>query len=49
MPIPPASASAIAILDSVTVSMAAEIKGIFSEMFLESFDSVFVSLGRKSL
>ena len=26
-----------------------EIKGIFSEMFLESFDSVFVSLGRKSL
>ena len=49
MPIPPASAKAIAILDSVTVSIAAEIKGIFKRMLRVNFVSVLASLGRKSL
>ena len=48
-PIPPASARAIAIRDSVTVSMAAEIRGILIDMFLVSFVSVDASLGIKSL
>ena len=46
---PPASASAIAMLDSVTVSIAAEIRGSFNLMLRVSFDSVSASLGRKSL
>jgi hypothetical protein len=49
MPIPPASAKAIAILDSVTVSIAAEIRGIFKDIFFVSFVSVDASLGIKSL
>ena len=37
-PIPPSRAMAIAIWLSVTVSIAAEIIGVFSDIFLENFD-----------
>ena len=49
MPIPPTSAKAIAILDSVTVSMAADIKGTLMFIFFVSFVCVDASLGKKSL
>ena len=39
IPIPPFSASAIAMAASVTVSIAADTRGIFNEMFLETFVS----------
>ena len=45
-PIPPSCAIAIAILLSVTVSMAAEIIGILIEMFFENFVLIDTSLGR---
>ena len=48
-PIPPASASEIAIFDSVTVSIAADNNGIFKTILLVSFDEISTSLGRKSL
>jgi len=37
MPIPPSCAIAIAIFDSVTVSIFALMSGIFSEIFLDNF------------
>ncbi len=37
IPIPPSFAIAIAMLDSVTVSIFALIRGIFNEMFLDNF------------
>ena len=49
MPIPPASANAIAISFSVTVSIAADTKGFFNVMFFVSLVSVDASLGKKSL
>ncbi|OQA07627.1 MAG: hypothetical protein BWY65_01813 [Firmicutes bacterium ADurb.Bin373] len=47
-PIPPSRAIAIAILDSVTVSMPALISGIFSFSPLARFVTVSTSLGRTS-
>ena len=44
-PIPPARAIAIAISDSVTVSMAAEMSGMFSSMRRVNHDLVETSLG----
>ena len=46
---PPVSAKEIAIFDSVTVSIAADISGVLRTMFFVSFDSMDASLGRKSL
>ena len=45
---PPKDANAIAILDSVTVSIAAEQKGKFKLMFLVNFDLRETSFGRTS-
>ena len=45
-PIPPSCAIAIAILLSVTVSIAAETIGIFNGMFFENFDLIITSLGK---
>ena len=47
-PIPPSLASAIAILLSVTVSIAAEITGIFNGIFLEKLVLISTSLGKTS-
>ncbi|GAC1516022.1 MAG: hypothetical protein NVS1B4_08990 [Gemmatimonadaceae bacterium] len=44
-PIPPALAIAIAISDSVTVSIAADTNGTWSEMARVKRDSVLTSLG----
>ena len=46
MPIPPDLAIAIAIFDSVTVSIAEDKKGTFSFIFFERFDSIDVSDGK---
>ena len=48
MPIPPSDATAIAIFDSVTVSIAAEQKGKFKIMFLVNLVFKETSLGRTS-
>ena len=48
MPIPPAFAIAIAIADSVTVSIADETKGTESEIVRVSHVPVFTSLGTTS-
>ena len=48
-PKPPASAKAIAIRASVTVSIAAETKGNFNLILVESFVVNETSLGRKLL
>lgn len=45
---PPYRAIEIAVRYSVTVSIAAETKGMFSVMFFVSFELVFTSLGRTS-
>src|SRR5690554_1925500 len=47
-PIPPSRATAIAIFVSVTVSIAAEIIGVFSVMFRENFVLKSTSRGRTS-
>ena len=47
-PMPPSCAIAMAILLSVTVSMAAEIMGTFSEIFLENREVIETSLGSTS-
>jgi hypothetical protein len=47
-PIPPSRAIAIAILLSVTVSIAAEIIGILRGMFLLNLDLIETSLGKVS-
>ena len=47
-PIPPANAIAIAIGDSVTVSIAADMNGIFIFVRLVSFVSREASSGKKS-
>jgi len=47
-PIPPSLASAIAIEDSVTVSMAAPTSGIFRGMFLENLLWISDSFGSMS-
>ena len=49
MPMPPASANAIAMRDSVTVSIAEDTKGIFKEIFFVNRVSSEASLGIKSL
>ena len=49
MPIPPASANAIAILDSVTVSIAADTNGTLIDMLFVNWVLVDASLGIKSL
>ena len=46
IPIPPSDARAIAIFDSVTVSIAAEQKGKFKEMFFVNFVLSETSLGK---
>ena len=48
-PIPPASASDIAIFDSVTVSIAADNSGVLRDIFSVKLDEMSASLGRKSL
>ena len=45
-PMPPSCAIAIAILLSVTVSIAADIMGMLSGMFLENLDFILTSLGK---
>ena len=47
-PIPPSCAIAIANLDSVTVSIAADITGIFSDIFLVNLVEVFTVCGKTS-
>ena len=47
-PIPPSRAMAIAILLSVTVSIAAELIGTFKDIFLVNFDLILTSLGKIS-
>ena len=47
MPIPPSDAKAIAILASVTVSIAAEQKGRFKSMFLVNFVLSDTCFGRR--
>ena len=47
-PIPPSWAIAIAILDSVTVSIAADTIGIFNLIFFEKFVEVLTYLGKTS-
>ena len=47
-PRPPSFAMAMAIRCSVTVSMAAEMKGRFREMFRLNWETVEASPGRKS-
>ena len=47
-PMPPLRAIAIAISDSVTVSIAAETIGTFNPIFLLNLDWIFTSLGSTS-
>ncbi len=48
-PSPPSCAMAMAVLDSVTVSIAAETRGIFSSIWRVNRDAVRTSRGRTSL